>query len=362
MAAKAWGTADKADKKAEGEIFFQNDSVSLCLLVQRRSKTMRVIDFRAGPTPAKRTFVLSLARREGVDKVYTVVERDEVSTWVKLGFTKEGNIPAFYKRSDAFLLGCSVEAQAGVPAQSERRMIAPHPSGGASQARLSGASQARLGAASDPGSLARAVPRASIASRSWLDPERLPEDEVDAPVDTSALDFAEKTLLRAKKHVKELAERTLVVKLTEIQEAATRKPLAAALRSGRALTAFEPFGRGVERTYFAATAARAGFELLASVESQPCFGNAFVELLTSPRNEGERVGTAIALKLLCERLLADGTVGCFALAPSDDTGLATAFVYNGFRRTGVLQNHMVVGRERKDAIVFARKLANPGGE
>ncbi|WP_394844117.1 hypothetical protein LZC95_44575 [Pendulispora brunnea] len=346
MAAKAWATADKADKKAEGEIFFQNDSVSLCLLVQRRTKTMRVIDFRAGPTPAKRTFVLSLARREGVEKVYTVVERDEVSTWVKLGFTKEGNIPAFYKRSDAFLLGCSVEAQARVPAQSERRIIAP-----ASRAQPS-----------DPGSLARTVPRSSIASRSWLDPERLPDDEVDAPVDTSALDFAEKTLLRAKKHVKELAERALpAVKLTEIQEAATRKPLAAALRSGRALTAFEAFGRGVERRYFAATG-RAGFELLASVESQPCFGNAFVEILSSPRNEGERVATAIALKGLCERLFADGTVGCFALAPSDDAGLATAFVYNGFRRTGVLQNHLVVGRERKDAIVFARKLANPGGE
>ncbi|WP_394833658.1 hypothetical protein LVJ94_44845 [Pendulispora rubella] len=346
MAAKAWATTDKTDKKSDGEIFFQNDTVSLCLLVQRRTKAMRVIDFRAGPTPAKRTLVLSLARREGVEKVYTVVERDEVSTWVKLGFTKEGNIPGFYKRSDAFLLGCSVEpSQARIPAQSERRIIAPRtPS-------------------SDPGSLARAVPRSSIASRSWLDPDRLPEDEeVDAPVDTSALDFAEKTLLRAKKHVKELAERALpTVKLTPIQEAATRKPLAVALRSGRALTAFEAFGRGVERTYFAFTA-RGGFELLASVESQPCFGNAFVEILTAPRSEGERVCTAIALKGLCERLLADGTVGCFALAPSDDAGLATAFVYNGFRRTGVLQNHLVVGRERKDAIVFARKLANPSGE
>ena len=68
---------------------------------------MRVIDFRAGPTHAKRLFVLSLAQREGVSKVYTLVERDEVQTWMKLGFAKEGNIPGFYKRSDAFLLGCS---------------------------------------------------------------------------------------------------------------------------------------------------------------------------------------------------------------------------------------------------------------
>src|SRR6516164_3263094 len=106
MAAKAWGS----QQKAVDEVFFQNEAVSLCLLINRRARTMRVIDFRAGPTPAKRLFVVSLAQREGVDKVYTLVERDEVATWVKLGFAKEGNIPGFYKRSDAFLLGCSVNA------------------------------------------------------------------------------------------------------------------------------------------------------------------------------------------------------------------------------------------------------------
>ena len=46
MAAKAWGT----QQKAVDEVFFQNEAVSLCLLVNRRARTMRVIDFRAGPT------------------------------------------------------------------------------------------------------------------------------------------------------------------------------------------------------------------------------------------------------------------------------------------------------------------------
>ena len=80
MAAKAWGIQQKTVE----EVFFQNEAVSLCLLVNRRARTMRVIDFRAGPSNAKRLFVLSLAQREGVDKVYTLVERDEVATWVKL--------------------------------------------------------------------------------------------------------------------------------------------------------------------------------------------------------------------------------------------------------------------------------------
>src|SRR6202142_72407 len=123
MAAKVWGTQQKAVE----EVFFQNEAVSLCLLINRHARTMRVIDFRAGPTAAKRLFVLSLAKREGVDKVYTLVERDEVQTWLKLGFAKEGNIPGFYKRSDAFLLGCSAVPGSGpateeIPGQSEMRL------------------------------------------------------------------------------------------------------------------------------------------------------------------------------------------------------------------------------------------------
>lgn len=86
---------------ASDEIFFQNDRVSLCLLVNRRSRTMRVIDFRSGPSPAKRIFVMSLAQREGIDRVYTLVEREEVSSWARLGFMKEGSIPAFYRQRRA---------------------------------------------------------------------------------------------------------------------------------------------------------------------------------------------------------------------------------------------------------------------
>jgi hypothetical protein len=78
MVAKAWSSQQQQKKAVDvrstawstpDEVFFSNDAVSLCLLVHRRAKTMRVIDFRAGPTNAKRMFVLSLAQREGVEKV-----------------------------------------------------------------------------------------------------------------------------------------------------------------------------------------------------------------------------------------------------------------------------------------------------
>ncbi|HLK39053.1 MAG TPA: hypothetical protein VKU41_19965, partial [Polyangiaceae bacterium] len=115
------------------------------------------------------------------------------------------------------------------------------------------------------------------------------------------------------------------------------------------------------RRYFLATG-RGGLELYASTESQPCFGNAYLELLESPRDEAETLGTVSALRALCEKLLLDGVVSCFSLAPIDDVRLASAFLQNGFRRTGLLGEHLLVGGRRKDAILWSRKLANPADE
>jgi len=288
---------------------------------------MRVIDFRAGPSHAKRLFVLSLGQREGVEKAYTLVERDECATWVKLGFAKEGNIPGFYKRSDAFLLGCTVPPPG-------RAKILERPAVASDEDDEPSQSGTRIAAAASSG----AVPM------------------------TAAQEQMERTIVAAKKLVKDGAEKSVpAAKVAPVSEVEARKAVAGALKSGRALTAFEAFGRDAERRYFVATA-RGGFELYASTESQACFGNAFLELLQSPRTEGEKNGTSGALRAFCDRLTSEGVVSCFSLAPSDDLSLATAYLQNGFRRTGLLLDHLVVGGERKDAIVWARKLANPSDE
>jgi hypothetical protein len=333
MAAKAFGTVAaqaKGGQAARGveEIFFQNEAVSLCLLVNRRTRTMRVVDFRAGPSDAKRLFVLSLAQREGVEKAYTLVERDEVQTWLKLGFAKEANIPGFYKRSDAFLLGCPV------PPPGKAKPTPTQRGGERSDEEPTAQSETRLTAAEPLGQ----VPLSPAHQR------------------------MERTIVLAKRDAKEHAARPLPpAKVAVMAEGDMRKATAAALKSGRALTAFEPFGRDAVRRYFLATA-RAGFSLCMSIESQACFGNAFLELLQSPRTEADKLATAAAVRAMCDKLQGEDVVSCFSLAPSDDVTLATAFVQNGFRRTGLLLGHMLVGGQRKDAIVWARKLANPAEE
>lgn len=90
------------------ELHFRSDNAFLCLLLNRRTKQIRVIDFRAGALPAKRLFIQSVAQREGVEKVILLVEKDEVSSWTRVGFVREGQVPGFYKRSDGHLVGCVI--------------------------------------------------------------------------------------------------------------------------------------------------------------------------------------------------------------------------------------------------------------
>lgn len=297
------------------ELLFQNDTVSLCLLVNRRNRTLRVIDFRAGPTVAKRNFVLATAKREGVEKVFTLVERDEVSTWTRLGFAREGSIPGFYKRSDAWILG-AVVAQVG-PIQPERMTF---------------------GYDDDE-----------------LDDVPIYDDGSASP----AAAQADKTIQKAKKRIADLPGKALpAIKIATVRDADARKAVATAERARRALTGFEPFSRDATRKHFVLTG-RGGFEMHASTEMQQCFGNSFLEILVGPTNDAERVATVAALRVLGDKLKEEGCVSTFTFAPADDLGLATVFLAGGYRRSAVLARHLVVGGERKDAILWSKKLAVP---
>jgi hypothetical protein len=289
---------------APDEIFFHNSGVSLCLLVNRRARTLRVIDFRSGPSPAKRVFVMSLARREGVERVFTLVERDECSTWSRMGFTREGTIGGFYKRSDAFVLGATVPV--GEEAEGD-------------------------------------------TERSGLRPALSHHDDTET-------DRAYQAVRKLAKEREEPAP--MHVNVQPAREADVHKAVSQAVRAGRALTGFEPFGRDVTRSNYVCTA-RGGLSLMASVEMQSCFNNALLELLTAPRTDKEVSLASGALRQICDELFERGVVGCFALSPVDELQLGAIYVHAGFRRTGTLAGHLLLGRRRADAFLWTRKLAQP---
>lgn len=318
------------------EVFVRNDVVSLCLLLNRRARTMRVIDFRAGASPAKKVFVQSIARREQMDKIIVLVERDECATWARLGFSREGNIPGFYKRSDAFIMGCVVPAADAV----ERPRPAQRPS----------APPIGRGGIADSGVF-------SIASFGLDQGPDEDEEELPAPVASAQ---AEKTMTQARKLAKEISLEGGPLKIAPLAEADAHKRIEKAGKEGRALTGFESFGRDVSRSDVVVS--QRGLEAVIGAEIQRCYGNAFLEVLTAPRDDKERNFLAAALDAACNRLQAQQSVCAFALAPVDDVRLATAFVAAGFRRTGLLRQHLRLRDQRVDALLFCRKLAVPGEE
>lgn len=280
------------------EVHVQRGDVSLCLLVNRRARTLRIIDYRSGPSVLKREIVRRAALEAGVERAFTVVEREEAPGWARLGFRKEGTLPGFYKRTDAVLLGQS------------------------------------FGSA--------------------------PNDTPRSRTETAAFDSVERAYQAARRLFRTRSPEELpAIKLQPARPADVLRCLAAANQSGRALTELEPFGRGSERSSYLATG-RGGFSLLLSVECQPCFDNALVEPLTAPRSEKEAWSTAAALRLLAPILEQQGALSVFALTPGPLPELSAALLRAGFRRTGRLERHLLQGGERCDALLWSCKLAELG--
>ncbi len=282
------------------EIDVTRGEVSLSLLVNRRTKTMRVIDFRSGSQPGKLGVIQKVAAEQGVVRAYTIVEREEAATWAKMGFAKEGSIPGFYKRSDGHILGLQFNQEA--PFESGTRI------------------------------------------------------RISRDADTPAEERAERAYQAGRRLVRANAPESLPrVKVAEPKASDLSKALSNAQVSGRALTGVEPFGRGVERTTRLCTA-RGGFSLLVFVEIQMCFDNAFLEALVAPRGDKETWLTSGGLDQICAELKEREICSVFALSPVESVELSAAYIKAGFRKTGLLSAHLQVAAGRADGFLWSRRL------
>jgi hypothetical protein len=184
------------------------------------------------------------------------------------------------------------------------------------------------------------------------------DDEIDADVDepSAAIEAAHKVIEKAKKLAKETADKAVpVTKLQPLKKDAVTKAVASAMKASQALTAFEPFSRDAERIGVSITG-KGGFDLCASYELQPSFGSCFFEVLTGPRDEGERMLTLSAIRSLASKLVEVGAVSAFTIVPADDLLLASTLLANGFRRSAVLASHIVARNVRRDAVVWSKRL------
>ncbi len=277
------------------QLYFRSDSAYFCMILNNRTSFVRVIDFRAGPLPAKRVYLQSVCKERGIRKVITLVEKDEVSSWTRVGFVREGTIPGFYKRSDGHLCGCVIGDRTA---------------------------------------------SASVADKD--------------------VKKAERTINAAKKLVGGVKDKFRAT-VKEVSASPVMKVRDSVWKSGKGLHFFDDFGRDAARKYFESKVRKSHTQYI-SAEFQDCFGHSLIEILRVPETDDDVHALVAALRHAGDLLTSRGIVSAFSFGPSDDVTLSTAYLAAGYRKTGLLAEGVMVGDERRDAILWTRKLANPIAE
>lgn len=295
--AKASASTDETefDDPVE-ELYFRSDTAYLCLIHNKRSKFVRVIDFRAGALPAKRLYIQSIGKKEGIEKVITLVEKDEVSSWVKVGFSREGTIPGFYKRSDGHLCGCVIGDNLPDSANEASTRLADRT-----------INQAKK--------IAKDLPKKRIKGASSVEME---ESEALEARDEAWVD---------RDH-----------------------------GDGELLSAFDTFGRDASRHYWQ-TSYKKTEPNFVSAEYQDCFSHSLIEVLRRPETEDDKRALLQTIRDVGEWLDGRGIVSGFLFVASDDVDTAAVLLAAGFRKTGLLAAAIKAEEGRKDAILWTQKYS-----
>ncbi len=86
------------------EYVCQRGDVNIYMLISRRHRFMRILDYRIGNYQLKRNMLDAFARRKNLRKVFTLVEKQDSNSWRTVGFSREAVVPAFFRTADAYVM------------------------------------------------------------------------------------------------------------------------------------------------------------------------------------------------------------------------------------------------------------------
>ncbi len=107
------------EPKPVEELYLQQQSINMRLLINRSHGHMRFMDFRVGNYERKRDTLDETARCEGMRKIFTLVEKQDSKNWHGVGFTREGVYPSFFRTADAYVM-CRHYNETGDPLPSQK--------------------------------------------------------------------------------------------------------------------------------------------------------------------------------------------------------------------------------------------------
>jgi hypothetical protein len=308
------------------ERMVRNEDIFCSILFDTANRTLRVIDFRGGSFQTKHSYLEQISTSEGMRKIFTLIERDDMSGWQRVGYSREGSIPGYYKRSDAYIMGRVYD---------------------------NGEPDSKSVLDSNAAKNKEFVNGMKEQGKE-LSENRLPSIRLESVTEELALDALQAEVKRiASKTKKSKTDKTAKTK-TKVKKKKGSDVFA--LDTAAFSPLFQQFSREVEQFYFTVTNSRTKQMNLVGAEYQDCFGNAKLSLFFEPQNRAEqnlaRAGISGSIDMLAEM----GAVSMFALARADSESMNVVFASLGFRNTGWLSRQVIDGDGAVDMVLWTRKL------
>ena len=294
------------------ERMVRNDDIFCSLLFDGTNRTLRVVDFRGGNFQTKHNYLERVLMADGIRKIFTLIERDDMTGWQRVGYLREGTIPGYYKRSDAYIMSRIYDEDwDGAPESDE----VPE----------------RKNLFNDIRTLAKEM---SEAQTSGLKAEHIAEEET---IDLVRAEYARLTQ-------KSPAKKGKAGAAPEFPSPPDELPL------------FRQFSREIEYHYFACQNRRTKQLNMYGAEYQDCFGNAKVDVFFPPLTKGDYGIARFGLLAFIDWLLGIGAGTVFSLVRVDDLPLNALYASTGFRNTGYLNHQIVASGGPVDQILWTKKL------
>ncbi len=303
---------DKTKKESNllVEQMVRNDDIFCSLLYDEGNSILRVVDFRGGNFQQKQDYLKRIQAAEGFRKIYTLIERDDMQGWQRCGYLREGAIPGYYRRSDAYIMGWLADEN-WTPDEGEEE----------SEERKAYLNRIKeLGATYEE-------PKATGFKAENITQEEVPE------------------LVAVELERRAAKSKSAKKSKTPLEMPTADEPL------------FMQFSRGVEYYYFGVQNKRTKQANLFACEYQDCFGNAKIDLYFDALKNKTDVSLArFGLLSFVDWLAEIGTVAIFSLVDADNIELNAVFASVGFKNTGWLNQQVSKGKKAVDQILWTTKL------
>ena len=307
------------------EKIVRNEDIFCSLLFDYSNRTLRVVDFRGGNFQSKHTYLENVLMKEGMRKIFTLIERDDMNGWQRVGYHREGSIPGYYKRSDAYIMSriydedFDIKTAVGDDSLENKGIL--------NDIKVVGK---KLSESKDPG--IKAEPISDIEAVKIINEELARRDSKSAKSGAKTKKVASKA------------------KKASVQpQPPEEEPKLDGL-------VFPQFSREVEYFHFLIQNRRSKQTNVLSTEYQDCFGNAKVHFCLPVESKSDQNLAKAGLQQTVDQLLEMGAVSIFATVPAGDNKSNEVYAGCGFRNSGWLNRQLLMPEGALDVILWTRKL------